>query len=72
MRYRNNPLVLARASDVFSFIVQALEAEMLPAGTGSLMVNSAKKLIQAAGIDAAGILSKMPPETQLAVQGFFS
>ncbi|KAL9615493.1 MAG: hypothetical protein Q9167_000006 [Letrouitia subvulpina] len=59
-----NPAVIAAADKVFISIALALEAETLQGQTAQRAAASAKKLVQATGIDADRILNNLSPETQ--------
>lgn len=66
-----NQAVLSKASQCFTYIAQALEAETLQGNTAQRAVAAARKLIQLAGLDANQILANMPAETQQTVRAFF-
>lgn len=59
-----NPAVISAADKVFISITLALEAETLQGQTAQRAAASAKKLVQATGIDADRILNTLSPETQ--------
>ena len=63
--------MLSKASQCFTYIAQALEAETLQGNTAQRAVAAARKLIQLAGLDANQILANMPAETQQTVRAFF-
>ena len=62
---------MPQAAKVFMFIVQALEAETLQGNTATRIVESAKTLLGAAGLDPAALLQQMSPETQQTVRAYF-
>lgn len=66
-----NPAVLAKASNCFTFIAQALEAETLQGATAQRSVDAGKKLIAIAGLDAQQLLAALPPDTQGVVRAMF-
>jgi len=66
-----NPAVLAKASNCFTYIAQALEAETIQGTTAQRSVAAGKKLIATAGLDAQQLLSALPPETQGVVRAMF-
>lgn len=68
---RQHPAVMPQAAKVFMFIVQALEAETLQGNTATRIVESAKTLLGAAGLDPAALLQQMSPETQQTVRAYF-
>lgn len=68
---RQNPAVMAKASQCFTFVAQALEAETLQGNTAQRAVSAARKLVQTAGLDATQLLANLPPETQQTVRAFF-
>lgn len=63
--------MLAKASQCFTYIAQALEAETLQGQTAQRAVASAGKLVQIAGLDANQLLAGLPPDTQKTVRAFF-
>ncbi|MCJ1477096.1 hypothetical protein MMC13_005767 [Lambiella insularis] len=69
---QSNPGVLAAADKVFVAIALALEAETIQGQTALRAAAAAKHLVQAAGIDAGMLLSKLSPETQQTVQAYFA
>ena len=62
---------MSKASQCFTYIAQALEAETLQGKTAQLAVDAARKLVQNAGLDANQLLSGLPPDTQQTVRAFF-
>ncbi|KAF1824854.1 ARM repeat-containing protein [Dissoconium aciculare CBS 342.82] len=66
-----NPAVLAKASQCFTHIAQALEAETLQGASAQRAVEAGKKLIAMAGLDAHVLLAGLPPETQGVVRALF-
>lgn len=63
--------MFSNADKVFGYIVQALEAETLQAQTAARVVNSAKQLVAATGVNAEQILAGVSPENQAAVRSYF-
>ena len=70
--HRQNPAVIAKATSVFQYIVQALEAETLQGQTASKVASSAKQLVAQTGINAEQILQSLSPDGQQAVRGIFN
>ncbi|KAI9375413.1 armadillo-type protein [Aspergillus egyptiacus] len=68
---QQNPMVMSNADKVFGYIVQALEAETLQGQTAGRVANSAKKLVQATGLNADQILAGVSPDNQAAVRSYF-
>lgn len=68
---RQHQAVLAKASQCFTYIAQALEAETLQGQMAQRIVGAARKLVQMAGLDANQLLATLPPETQQTVRAFF-
>ncbi|KAL2864635.1 nuclear import receptor PSE1 [Aspergillus lucknowensis] len=68
---QQNPAVMSNADKVFGYIVQALEAETLQGQTAGRVANSAKKLVQATGLNADQILAGVNPDNQAAVRSYF-
>ena len=66
-----NPAVMSRASQCFTFVAQALEAETLQGNTAQRAIAAARKLVQTAGLDANQLLNGLPPETQQTVRAMF-
>jgi importin-5 len=62
---------MSQAAKCFVFVVQALEAETLQGQSATRIVNSAKDLVVAAGLDANQLLNSFAPETQNTVRAFF-
>ena len=71
MANRQHAAVLAKASQCFTYIAQALEAETLQGNMAQRIVGAARKLVQLAGLDANQLLATLPPETQQTVRAFF-
>lgn len=69
--YRQNPAVLSNAEKVFGYIVQALDAETLQGNTANKVVEAAKKLVAATGINADQVLASVNPDNQVAVRSYF-
>ncbi|RAL64762.1 hypothetical protein DID88_001793 [Monilinia fructigena] len=67
-----NPAVTTRPDKVFLFVVQALEAETLQGPTANRVVEAAKNLLAASGVNALNILAQLSPETQARVQAWFA
>jgi hypothetical protein len=67
---RQNPALIAAADKAFVAIALALEAETIQGQTAVRAAESAKHLVQAAGIDAGRLLSTLSPETQQTVQAY--
>lgn len=68
---RQNPAVMQKAAQCFTYIAQALEAETLQGQMAQRIVEAGKKLIATAGLDANQVLTSLPPETQQTVRAFF-
>ena len=62
---------MAKASQCFTYVAQALEAETLQSKTAQLAVDGARKLVQIAGLDANQLLNGLSPDTQQTVRAFF-
>ena len=75
MTVRSNPITTdpASASKLFTFIVQALEAETLSGNTANRVAQSAKSLVQKTGIDAEGLIRGMNlnEESMRSIQSYF-
>lgn len=56
---------------MFGFIVQALDAATLQGQTAARVVDSAKRLVAATGLNAEQILAGVSPENQERVRKFF-
>jgi len=69
---RQNSAVVSQPAKIFTFIAQALEAEVIQGETAARSVVAAKHLVSSTGIDAQQMLSSLPPETQKTVQAFFA
>ena len=67
---RQNPAVIAAASQCFVAIALALEAETLQGNTAQRVSMAAKQLVQTAGIDANQVLATLSPETQQSVRSY--
>lgn len=72
MSSRQNPAVLSQPAKVFAAIVQALEGDAIQGQTAQRAVASAKALVAASGLDAAGVLAGMSPETQKTARAWFA
>ena len=68
---RQNAAVMSKASQCFTFVAQALEAETLQGNTAQRAVAAARKLVQIAGLDANQLLNSLPSDTQNTVRAFF-
>ncbi|KAJ5894586.1 Importin subunit beta-3 [Penicillium taxi] len=68
---QQNPAVFSKADRVFGFIVQALDAATLQGQTAARVVESAKRLVAATGLNAEQILAGVNPDNQERVQKFF-
>lgn len=68
---RQLPSVMQKASQCFTFVAQALEAETLQGQTAQRACAAARKLVETAGLDANQLLASLPPETQGTVRAFF-
>ncbi|PPJ57756.1 hypothetical protein CBER1_00214 [Cercospora berteroae] len=66
-----NPAVMNKAAQCFTFIAQALEAETLQGAMAQRIVGAGRKLISTAGLDANQLLGSLPAETQQTVRAFF-
>lgn len=66
-----NPAVMAKASQCFTYVAQALEAETLQGNTAQRACSAARRLVETAGLDANQLLASLPPETQQTVRAFF-
>ena len=62
---------MSQAARCFTFIAQALEADMLQGQTATRVIGAAKSLVTSAGLDANQLLTTLPPETQQTVRAFF-
>lgn len=71
MSSRNNPAVLSKAPQCFTYVAQALEAETLQGNIATQIVRATKQLVQTAGLDAGQLLATLTPETQQTVRAFF-
>ena len=63
--------MISKASQCFTFVAQALEAETLQGNSAQRAVAAARKLVQIAGLDANQVLATLPPDTQQTVRAFF-
>lgn len=70
-RNRQNPAVMQNAAKCFKFIAEALEAETLQGQTAQRIVESSKRMIAAAQLDAGSLLGGLSPEAQKTVQAYF-
>ncbi|KAK2749664.1 hypothetical protein FQN57_005886 [Myotisia sp. PD_48] len=68
---QQNPSVLAKAEKAFTSIVQALEAESLQGAITVKVVQAAKQLVAATGVNADQILANVRPDNQMAVRAHF-
>lgn len=68
---RGNPTVIHAVIPCFVAIIQALEAETIQGQTAQRAAASAKKLLQAAGMNLSQAFATSSPETQHAVRGYF-
>lgn len=68
---RQNQAVFSQPSKVFTFVVQALEAETLQGQTANRVVASVKALIQATGTNLAQAAASLSPEQQRTAQVYF-
>lgn len=62
---------MSKAAGCFTFIAQALEAEMLQGQTATRVIGTAKSLVTSAGLNADQLMATLPPETQQTVRAFF-
>lgn len=62
---------MSDAGKVFGFIVKALEAENLQGQIIGRVVNAAKQLVAATGLNADQILAGVSPENQAAIRSYF-
>ena len=69
---RQNQAVFPQPAKVFTFVVQALEAETLQGQTANRVVASVKALIQATGTNLGQAASGLTPEQQRTAQAYFS
>ncbi len=69
--HRSNPAVTQKAAQVFQYIVQALEAEMIQGQIATKVAASAKQLVGRTGINAEQILQSLTPEGQATVKNYF-
>lgn len=70
--YRTNPAVTSRADQIFVWVAQALEAEMLQGEALSRVVASTKALCTAAGLNPAPLMSQFTAEAQTRIMAHFS
>jgi importin-5 len=70
---RSNPAIPPRASQIFTQIVLALEAETLQGQTARKVAEAAKKLVSQnpSAINADAVLSSLTPEGQATVKSYF-
>jgi hypothetical protein len=64
--------VFSQPGKVFTFVVQALEAETLLGQTATKVVASVKALIQATNTNLSQVASTLSPEQQRTAQAYFS
>ena len=64
--------MVGTADKVFISICLALEAETIQGQTAQKAAAAAKSLVQAAGLDAGGLLATLAPETQQIVRAYFA
>lgn len=62
---------MSKASQCFTCIAQALEAETLQGQMAQRIVGAGSKLIRTAGLDSTQLLNGLPPETQNTVRAMF-
>jgi hypothetical protein len=62
---------MQKASQCFTYIAQALEAETLQGQMAQRIVGAGRKLIATSGLDASTLLGGLPPETQNTVRTMF-
>lgn len=70
-QHRQAPAVMSKATQCFTFIAQALEAETLQGQMAQRIVAAGSKLIRTAGLDSTQLLNGLPPETQNTVRAMF-
>lgn len=68
---RQAPAVMGKATQCFTFIAQALEAETLQGQMAQRIVGAGSKLIRTAGLDSTQLLNGLPAETQATVRTMF-
>ncbi|QSS63628.1 karyopherin Sal3 [Histoplasma capsulatum] len=71
LHHAQNPVVFNNATKVFTFIVQALEAETLQGATAARVASSAKQLAAASAVNVDQIFANVNPKYQVAVRSFF-
>jgi importin-5 len=68
---RQNPSIAPKATPIFQYIVQALEAETIQGQTAAKVAASAKQLVAQTGLNAEQVLQSLSPEGQQAVRSYF-
>jgi hypothetical protein len=68
---RQNPAVFSQPAKVFTFVVQALEAETLQGQTATRVVASVKALIQATNTNLSQAGASLTPEQQRTAEAYF-
>lgn len=63
--------MFSNADKVFGYIVQALDQESLQGNTAKRVAESAKRLVQATGLNAEAILAGVNPDNQMTVRSYF-
>jgi hypothetical protein len=69
---RQNQAVFSQPAKVFTYVVQALEAETLQGQTATRVVSSVKALIQATNTNLAQAAATLTPDQQRTAQAYFS
>lgn len=69
---RQNPAVTSKPVEVFTYIAQALEAEVIQGQTAARSVAAAKHLIASTGVSVQQVLGSLPPEMQQTVRAYFA
>lgn len=68
---RQNPAIFSNVEKVFTYVVQALEAETIQGAVAARVVSSAKQLVAATGVNVDQAIANVRPENQVAVRSYF-
>lgn len=63
--------MIAKADKVFTYVIQALEAETIQGNVAARIVGAVKQLVTATGVNVEPIFAAVQPENQMRVRKFF-
>lgn len=69
---KRHPAVMGQADKVFTFIAQALGAEVLRGETAKRVVDATKVMLAESGLNAAPLLQQFPAELQQTINAYFA